>query len=226
MIKINLQFFGGRGAGSDGGGSLPMFEPNGGSGGGGNTPTGMDQQPGMAATTAEALGPQGKPMNVTTAVSGANPYHDLGPEYQYNCQRCIVATEARMRGYDVQALATYDNDTMPSGSNYLSNFNNADMHLIRHTTANANRRDVEAQMAEMGNGSRAVMAFSWSGGGGHVINVVQSRGRTRYYDGQIGMEVSASHLFNSISRSHNIELTRVDNLSFSDTANQALRRHT
>lgn len=225
MIKINLQFFGGRGAGSDGGGELPMYEPPAGAGAPAR-PSNMDQQPGMADTTAEALGPQGKPMNVTTAVSGANPYHDLGPEYQFNCQRCIIATEARMRGYDVQALATYDNDMMPYGSNYLSNFNNPDLHLIRHTTANANRRDVEAQMASMGNGARAVMAFGWSGGGGHVINVVQSRGRTRYYDGQIGMEVSASHLFNAISRSGNIELTRVDNLSFSDTANQALRRHT
>lgn len=223
-MRMNLHFFGGRGAGSGGGGALPIVEPTG--RGGGGTPTGLDQQPGMAATTAEALGERGRPMNVTTAVSGANPNHDMGAEYQYNCQRCIVATEARMRGYDVQALPTYDNDTMPAGSNYLSNFDNPSMSLIRHTTARANQRDVEAQMANMGNGSRAVMAFAWSGGGGHVINVVQSRGRTRYYDGQIGAELSASHLFNSISRSSNIELTRVDNLNFSDTANQALRRHT
>ena len=226
MIQFNLQFFGGRGA-SSGGGSLPVVEPTGGSGGGnGGAPEGLDQQPGIAETTAEALGAQGRPMNATTAVSGANPNHNLGAEYQYNCQRCIIATEARFRGYDVQALPTYDGDTMPAGSNYLSNFDNPNLNLIRHTTANANRRDVEAQMASMGNGSRAVMAFEWSGGGGHVINVVQSRGRTRYYDGQIGAELSASHLFNSISRRSNIELTRVDNLNFSDTANQALRRHT
>lgn len=225
MLKYKLQFFGGRGSSSGGGGGLPMVEPNGGSGGGGKTPTGLDAQPGMMSTTAEALGPQGKPMNVTSAVSGANPYHDLGPEYQYNCQRCVVATEARMRGYDTQALATFDGDTMPAGSNYLSNFNNPDMHLIRHSTPNANRRDVEAQMAQMGNGSRAIMGLEWSGGGGHVINVVQSRGRTHYYDGQIGAEISASHLFNAIKRSSNIELTRVDNLSFSDTANAALRPH-
>lgn len=223
MIKFNLQFFGGRGAGS--GGSLPVVSPNGNSGGGGGTPTGLDSQPGMENTTAEALGPQGRPMNVTAAVSGANPNHDLGAEYQYNCQRCVVATEARLRGYDVQALATFDGDTMPSGSNYLSNFNNPDLHLIRHTTPNANRRDVEAQMAQMGNGSRAVLGLEWSGGGGHVINVVQSRGRTRYYDGQIGAEINATALFNSIRRGSNIELTRVDNLSFSDTANAALRPH-
>lgn len=224
MLRFNLTFFGGRGAGS-GGGSLPISEPSGG-GGGGNS-TGLDQAPGEMATTAEALGPQGRPMNITTAVSGANPYYRLGPEYQENCQRCVIATEARLRGYDVQALPTYDNDTMPQGNNYLTNFVNPQTSRIIKTTANANRNEVERQMADMGNGSRAVMSFQWSGGrSGHVVNVVQSRGRTRYYDGQNGTEVSATHLFNAISRTYGINLTRVDNLQFSDTANRALRPHT
>lgn len=223
MRKFNLQFFGGRGASSSN--SLPMSFPEGG-GGGGNS-TGLDQQPGMMATAAEALGTQSKPMNVTAAVSGANPNHDLGPEYQENCQRCIIATEARMRGYDVQAMPTYDGDTMPSGGNYLENFVGAKTTTIKRSTAQANRNGVEKQMAEMGDGSRAVMAFNWKGGGaGHVINVVQKRGKTRYYDGQNGTEVSASHLFNAISTSRRgIDLTRVDNLAFSDTVNQAVRPH-
>ena len=223
MLRFNLTFFGGRGAGS-GGGGLPMSEPSG--GGGGGKSTGLDQAPGEMATTAEALGPKGRAMNVTSAVSGANPYYNLGPEYQENCQRCVVATEARLRGYDVQALPTYDNDTMPQHNNYLTNFVNPQTSTIIKTTANANRNEVERQMAEMGNGARAAMSFQWSGArSGHVINVVQSRGRTRYYDGQNGTEVSATHLFNAISRTYGISLTRVDNLQFSDTANRALRPH-
>ncbi len=221
MRKFNLQFFGGRGASSS---SLPMSFPSG--GGGGNT-EGLDQQPGATATAAEALGQKGRAMNVTAAVSGANPNYDMGAEYQENCQRCIIATEARMRGYDVQALPTYDGDTMPSGGNYLENFVGAKTTTIKRSTAQANRNGVEKQMAEMGDGSRAVMAFNWKGGGsGHVINVVQKRGKTRYYDGQNGTEVSASHLFNAISTSRRgIDLTRVDNLAFSDTVNQAVRPH-
>ena len=223
MIKFNLQFFGGRGAGSDGG-SLPMSFPQGG-GGGGNT-TGLDQQPGLMPSAEAALGEQGRPMNVTSAVSGANPNYSMGPEYQENCQRCVIATEARLRGYDVQALPTYDDDMMPTGTNYLNNFVGAKTKSIKHSTASANQRDVERQMADMGDGSRALMSFGWKGGGsGHVINVVRRRGKTRYYDGQNGTEVSASHLFNAISNSKAINLTRVDNLAFSDSVNQSVRPH-
>ena len=231
MIKYNLTFFGGRGAGS--GGGLPMSYPGGGGGNGKNKGP-MDQAPGEMATAAEALGPQGRAMNITAAVSGANPYHDLGVEYQENCQRCVVATEARLRGYDVQALPTYDGDVMPYMNNYMTNFERPMsvagqiMRTIRRTTARANQNEVEAQMAGYGDGARAFMAFNWKGGGGHVINVIQSRGRTRYYDGQNGTEVSASHLFNAISTaSHRgIQLSRVDTLQFSDTVNRSLRPHT
>ena len=228
MLRFNLTFFGGRGAGS--GGGLPMSYPGG--GGGRNRNSGpMDQAPGEMATAAEALGPQGRAMNITAAVSGANPYHDLGVEYQENCQRCVVATEARLRGYDVQALPTYDNDPMPYQNRYMTNFvlpNSQVINTIRRTTARANQNEVESQMAGYGDGARAFMAFNWKGGGGHVINVVQSRGRTRYYDGQNGTEVSASHLFGAISTSsqRGIQLTRVDNLQFSDTVNRSLRPHT
>lgn len=222
MIKFNIQFFGGRGAGS--GGGLPMSFPQGGGSRGSSEP--MDQAPGEMATAAEALGSQGRPMNITTAVSGANPNYNLGPEYKENCQRSIIATEARLRGYDVQALPTYDGDTMPRGTSYLSNFVNPQTSSIMHTTARANQNDVERRMQNMGNGSRAVMSFQWAGGrSGHVVNVVQSRGRTRYYDGQNGTEVSATHLFNAISRAHSINLTRVDNLQFSDTVNRSVRPH-
>lgn len=226
-MKMNLQFFGGRGAGSGGGGGLPMSFPGG--GGGSNRNGVMDAAPGEMATAAEALGTQGRPMNVTTAVSGANPYYNLGAEYQENCQRCVIATEARMRGYDVQALPTYENDTMPRNQEYLQNFIGATTNTIHRSTANASRNEVERQMADMGNGARATMAFNWKGArSGHVINVMQTRGRTRYFDGQTGTEVSASHLFNAISTSgsRGIQLTRVDNLAFSDTVNRAVRPHT
>ena len=219
MRKFNLQFFGGRGTSS----SLPMSYPGG--GGGGNS-TGLDQQPGLMETAEQALGQRGRAMSVTSAVSGANPNYDLGPEYQENCQRCVIATEARLRGYDVQAMPTYDNDTMPINNGYLSNFVDPKTSQISKSTAKARQNEVDRQMASMGDGSRALMSFGWKGGGaGHVINVVRQRGKTRYYDGQNGTEVSVSHLFNAISGSRPISLTRVDNLSFSDTVNQAVRPH-
>lgn len=222
MMNYNLQFFGGRGAGSEGDGGLPTAFPQGGRGA--NRPSNMDQLPGTENTAAEALGQQGRPMNLTNAVKDANPNYDLGPEYQFNCQRCIIATEARLRGYDVQALPTSSDDTMPNGLNYLSNFVNPNTTTISRTTARARQNSVESEMSSYGDGSRAVMSFGWSGGGsGHVINVVQRNGRTGYYDGQTGEKYDAGALFNAMSRSGNINLTRVDNLAFSDTVNRSVR---
>lgn len=214
MIKLNLQFFGGRGAGSD----LPESNPSGGGGGGS---TGLDAQPGMAATAAEALGTKGRPMSTTAAVSGANPLYSMGPEYQENCQRAIIATEARFRGYDVVALPTFDNDTMPINNNYLDNFVGA---KARMKTLKG-QKSVEASMKAEGDGARAVMAVKWKGGGaGHVINVVQRNGKTHYYDGQDGSRVNSKSLFNAISSSAGVRLTRIDDLPFSDMVNQSVRK--
>lgn len=222
MIKFNLSFFGGRGASSGGDSGLPTAYPQG--GGRSGRPENMDQLPGEMATATEALGTQGRAMSLTNAVRDANPNYDMGPEYQYNCQRCIVATEARLRGYDVQALPTSSDDTMPFGLNYLDNFVNPNPTRINRSTARANRNAVESEMAGFGDNSRAVMSFGWSGGGsGHVINVVRRNGRTGYYDGQTGEKYDAPSLFNAISRSSGITLTRVDNLQFSDTVNRSVR---
>lgn len=223
MLKYKLQFFGGRGSSSGGGDSgLPTAFPQGGRGS--NRPGNMDQLPGEMGTAAEALGTQGKAMNLTNAVKDANPNYDMGPEYQYNCQRCIIATEARLRGYDVQALPTSSDDTMPRGLNYLSNFDNPNPISISSRSARTSQKSVESEMAGFGDNSRAVMSFGWSGGGsGHVINVVRRNGRTGYYDGQTGEKYDATALFNAMSRSSGITLTRVDNLSFSDTVNRSVR---
>lgn len=219
-MRYNLEFFGGRGAGS--GGGLPTSFPSG--GGGGSAPSGMDAQPGMEATAAEALGTRGRAMGITAAVQGANPLYDLGPEYQYNCQRCVIATEARMRGYDVEALPTYDNDMMPVQGRYLNNFVGANPVDIGGSTGRRIQANVESEMASYGDGSRAILRVGWRGGGaGHVINVVRRNGRTQYYDGQDGTRVDATALFNAISPRARTIVTRVDNLSFSDTVNEAVR---
>lgn len=218
MIEINLQLFGGRGADS----GLPESFPG---GGGGGRPSGMDAQPGVAGSAAEALGEKGRPMSTANAVSGANPYYSLGPEYQNNCQRCVIATEARFRGYDTMALPTYDDDPMPMGDNFLGNFVGAKSHNVSRSTARAAQNDIESYMKGQGDGSRGIMALQWKGGKtGHVVNVVQRNGKTYYYDGQDGTKINAKALFGSLKTKSGLSITRVDNLEFSSTVNQAVRQ--
>lgn len=212
---------GGRGAGS----SIPTATPG---GGGGGKP--MDAMPGNPDTLKEALGTKGRPMSMANAVLGANPFYDNSyGDYSENCQRAVIATEARLRGYNVIASPTYKDDPLPWGNNFAThNFKNAQVKNIGKTTPQATQNAVEKQMAEYGNGSRAILAVQWKGrnAGGHVLNVVQRNGKTYYVDGQVGKQYTGKELFSAIKKGNsNTKLVRVDNLEFSDGARESVRQN-
>ncbi len=216
---------GGRGA-SSGGGGIPEISPSGVGGSGGNGDP-MDQNPGVPETLEQALGKKGRPKSDKEAVLKANPFYDGSyREYSENCQRAVVATEARFRGYDVIAQPTYEGDTMPFAGNWRKSFTNPTIHDVGRSTPNAARKSVEHQMSQFGDGTRAVMEVEWKGrdGGGHVINVIQRNGTTIYYDGQVGARYNVTAFYNRI-RTKQIKLVRVDNLSFSDGAREAVRQN-
>ena len=209
----------GRGGADEG---LDELKPLGGGGGSGNRDD-WDQFPGAPDTLEEALGKKSRPMSTFNAVKNANPFYDGSfGEYSENCQRAVVATEARFRGYDVIAQPTYKDDSMPS--DWKRAFKDPKTEKIGRTTAKATINAVEAQMKKYGNGSRAILSVQWKGRGasGHVINVVQRAGKTHYYDGQVGGVYNKEYLFNAI-RTGNTELVRVDNLQFGDRAREAVR---
>lgn len=208
---------GGRGA------SIPSATPG---GGGGGASAGLDAMPGNPATLEEALGKQGRPMSVSRAILGANPYYDSKyGEYSMNCQRCVSATEARFRGYDVIASPTFDGDTMPTSGQWATAFKGAKIENVGRTTANATQKSLEQKMQSYGDGSRAVMSVQWKGrnAGGHVLNVIQKNGKTYYYDGQVGKTYSGKDLFKAI-KPQSAKITRVDNLDFANDARKAFRQ--
>ncbi len=210
---------GGRGA------SVPSATPGGGGGGGGDLL--MDAMPGNPKTLADALGKQGRPMSISRAVLGANPfYNNQYGDYSMNCQRVVQTTEARFRGYDVIASPTYKGDTMPNHGNWAKGFKGAKIENVGHFTPNATQKALESKMKNYGDGSRAVMSVQWKGrnSGGHVINVIQKNGKTYYYDGQVGKTYSGKDLFKAI-QTKKTEITRVDNLDFSDNARKAFRQN-
>ena len=109
MVKFNLQTFGGRGSSS--GSGLPTATPNGNAPG--NSKGQWSNAPNVQGpeTLREALGNKGRPMSIEKAVLGANPYYDGSyKEFSENCQRAVVAYEARRRGYDVTAQPTFQGD--------------------------------------------------------------------------------------------------------------------
>lgn len=215
---------GGRGASSS---TLKTVHPGGGGGGGGDD---LNFSNGLGfpnyETKEAALGTKGKPMGMAEAAINANPHYDRTgtfAEFTANCQRCVVANEARRRGYDVTAQPTYRGDRMPYGDNWSKAFENPTVNHISGTKAQA-RRQVETQMASSGNGTRAVMTFVWQGERrGHAISLEYRNGKVHYLDPQLGGKYIASQLYDQINP-RTVTLTRVDNLKFADETRFAVTK--
>ncbi len=220
------------GRGSSSGGGIPTITPG---GGGGSAGFAMDAKPGSPNTLKDALGTKGRAMSTQRAVMGANPFYDgTYREYSENCQRAVVATEARFRGYNVIAQPTYEGDKLPSAayvnpktgvrnSFWMGAFKGAKPEKVGSTSVNKTQQNLESKMKSYGDGSRGIMQVQWKGGGGHVLNVVQKNGKTYYYDGQVGAKYDASKLYKAIKPTKT-QLVRTDNLKFSDRAKNSVMK--
>ena len=133
-----------------------------------------------------AIGTKGAPMSMTDAFFDANPYYsDNYREFSENCQRAVFAYEMRRRGYDVEALPTYENDEMPRNGNWMSALKGLKAVDVGKTTENATIKNIEKQMASWGNGARAIVRVKWAGGNsGHVFNAEYNNGRLYIFDAQ------------------------------------------
>lgn len=186
--------------------------------------------PGDLITTLKAaLGSRGKPKSVADAVTGANPNHSYDyNEFSKNCQRCVVAYELRRRGYDVEALPTYEGDTLPrvayqnkDKGTYEAYWRGAFRHAktlnVGGTTSDAVIQNITDKMHSFGNGSRAVVQIFYSGGGGHVFNVENQGGRMVWVEAQTGKLKDIKSTM-SVVKTSKVNMVRVDNLAISDRA--------
>lgn len=228
MLKMNLQYFGGRGASS--GGGLPTATPNGSASGGGGQWTGAPnvKEP---QTLREALGTKGKPMSMVDAVKGANPYYDgTYREFSENCQRAVVAYEARRRGYNVTAQPTFEGDRLPEANvggkgngRWQGAFKGAKSESVGASNGKKVQENIEKKMSEYGDGSRAIVKIQWKNGDGHVFNVERKNGKTHYVDPQIGAKYNPSQLFGEV-KPQSTRIVRTDNLKFSDRMKKSVEQ--
>lgn len=194
MLKLDLQFFGGRGA-------------SGGGGGGGN-PT---------------LGKKGTPKTAEEAVHGVNEHNFYKDgAYRINCQRCIWAYELQRRGYDVEALPNRDGlgsygrwHSIVDGAiakEYLGN------PFGRNTHKN-NENHATQIMAGWGEGSRGVVQIARKSGSGHVFNVEYKNGKIKVYEAQTGhaYDSLAKYLTSQKAMTGYVQIFRTDNLKFKDS---------
>lgn len=144
--------------------------------------------------------------------------YNTGLEYSQNCQRCVMAYEARRRGYDVCARPCILNARDPlmfsnQDTGWPSVFVGSDVCDIGSRSGDGCRENIEKVMRIWGDGARAVVAITYSpSAGGHVFVAEQVNGRTVFCDPQTG-EVGVSDYFNGIVP-QKTKLMRMDNLDF------------
>ena len=225
MIRISLQFLGGRGAISS--------ANKGGS-------SGKDDSQ--------------LPKSVENAMNNANPnYFDTNAEaegWHHNCQSCAVAFEALMRGDDTEAVPHKDGEpwyeadgkehswrdcfegnkeTITVGyDEYFKALKMRDytkatrlaknlgaVHGIEGQTVAVNSKTaINRQMKKWGDGSRATLEVAWKDRPtGHIINIINKGGKTIGIDAQSHETVDLGKLLKD-ARKNCTGLTRVDNLKF------------
>lgn len=203
---------GGRGSWSSSGDTYHV-EPGGG-GNGSGAPEGTIG-PRIPETLAEALGEKGSSMSPAQASKGTNPHYNAGYDaYSSNCQRCVLAYEARRRGYDVTALPTYSGDMLPYSGDFLKALSNPSP-----VSVGKSARKLESEMRQYGDGSRAVVSVS-KGQNGHVFIAENTGGKVFYVDPQTNKRYSKL----SLSAVTAASVMRIDNQRFTEYARNAFTR--
>lgn len=186
----------------------------------------------------------GKPMRFEEANSGAvNPsrYEDILDRervgYTINCQTCVVAFEARLRGYNVEAKAksTYKTDT--NDDDYMT------MVSLSHDTTLAWDKDQREHIVQYERGRS--QSYSWMNKiiqkgeryhlyydhkhqkGGHIITAYKDAdGDVVIYDPQSGTSTKGKDAVTSYFKDYvkSPTMYRVDNLKFNfDVMNKIVR---
>lgn len=222
MIVFNLQLFGSRGASSK---KLSPVVPL------SDTSQFSKNAVGFQAhdNLRQALGYRGEPKSIGDAMLNSNPYYSGDyREFSHNCQRVVVAYEARRRGYDVTAQPTYKGDKLNqiayedkkrgiSRGRWTGAFKDAQYVNVSAKTEKGVMDNIENQMKSYGEGSRGVVQIFYKGGGGHVFNVEQKNGKTQYIEAQTGHVKDFANTLRNV-RKGEVALVRTDNLQFSDRA--------
>lgn len=105
-------------------------------------------------------------------------------EYTNNCQRCSVAYELRQRGYDVEAMPSY-NGGVGAGAQIKSIFSTAQEFSTDSYGHDATVEMIK-QMEEWGSGSRGILVINRADGSGHAYNMQNVNGVVSFVDSQCG----------------------------------------
>lgn len=163
------------------------------------------------------------PHSLEQDVKSVNPKYDAkNPLFSRNCQRCVCTYEAKRRGLDVIVKPAVKNGTdnlatIDLNKGFPSVFKNPNIIDINGAFGSSVKNNIEKQMQQFGDGSRAIIAVYWkTNNGGHVFMAEQVNGKTLFVDPQNG-NTDVSNYFKLIKTNPFKPcsyLMRTDNLEF------------
>lgn len=197
MERLDLQFFGGRGASSASGK------------GGSSDPDGLPFK-------------RGAEISPDSAVENVNKHnYNTDRNYRINCQRCVWAYEMQRRGYDVEAKPSFAGDTLPSNGNWMMITQNSPArqyvgaHWGQTNSIKTEVMNTTNVMSQWGEGSRGIMRVAWSkSNSGHVFNVEYKNGKVIAYDAQTGTKHTSLNAALKGTRRGYTQIVRSDNVKF------------
>ena len=134
---------------------------------------------------------QGKPMSWKEANSGnVNPNYKENDLYKNNCQVCVATFEARLRGYDVEALP-FRGKTMEKLAKepmlaFINPTTGKPPEWIMDEKINTNKKLKKWLNETIKPNERYAFAY-WHKGNGHIISLDKTEeGLLRFYDPQVG----------------------------------------
>lgn len=182
---------------------------------------------------------QSKPMNFERANSGnVNPdYNEENYEYSSNCQCCVVAYEARRRGYNVKSVKRNPLDKTEQLASrtawaYIDPMTNKPCEN-ENITADSPENLYNKLIKQVKKEERYTFGYNWqyedenSGYneiGGHIITMeLNQMGELQFYDAQDGALVYGKDIINYLndnnvlfSENYPFELLRVDDKDFNE----------
>lgn len=153
-------------------------------------------------------------------LEATNPLYATGDAcYQNNCQRCVVAYEARRRGYDVHAKPYLFQltDSLPYDDEergWPSVFENSILEYCGANDSSDVRNNIYNKMQSWGEGSRAIVSADFSCGGGHVFVAEYRNGKVHYMDPQ-NTQLNCEEYFEEIN-TRTTSILRTDNCAFTN----------
>lgn len=141
--------------------------------------------------------PRGKPMTFEEADTfRVNPNYGTDIGYSINCQSCVVAFEARQRGYDVSVLPNTAGSTLERLAHdtrlaWIDPATGKKPEYIYDVYADTPQKAVAFIQNTIQAGERYTIQFAWKGrnAGGHIVNIdLTPDGELRIKDNQRGVD--------------------------------------